>query len=68
MKEEQKYYVMNNKDYFLLAKSTVYGIVFSTGGNFTLEDTDNSSVTFELTEEEIKDYDPRYWAFAEPVE
>lgn len=68
VEEEQRYYVMNNKDYFLLAKSTVYGIVFSTGGNFTLEDTDNSSVTFELTEEEIKDYDERYMAFAIPVE
>lgn len=68
VEEEPKYYVINNQNYFLLAKATVYGIVFSTGGNFTLEDTDNSSVTFELTEEEIKDYDKRYMVFAIPVE
>ena len=64
VEEEQRYYVMNNKDYFLLAKAEGYDIVFSTGGNFTLKDAENRSVTFELTEQEIKDYDPRYWTFA----
>ena len=65
--KSEKYYVMNNSDYFILGKSKVYDIVFSTGGNFSLKDADNRSVTFELTEEEIKAYDPRYWAFRRPL-
>ena len=68
VEKEQKYYVMNNKDYFLLAKAEGYDIVFSTGGIFTLKDAENRSITFEFTEEEIKGYDPRYWAFAVEAE
>ena len=68
VKEEPKYYVINNQNYFLLAKDKGHGFVFSTGGNSKIGNTDNISATFKLTEQEIKDYDERYMAFAIPVE
>lgn len=68
VEDEQKYYVINNQNYFLLAKDKSHGFVFSTGGNSKLGNTDNISATFKLTEQEIKDYDERYMAFAIPVE
>ena len=68
VEKEPLYYVINNENYFLLAKDKAHGFVFSTGGNSRLGGLKNSSAKFELTEQEIKDYDPRYWAFAEPVE
>ena len=68
VEEEQRYYVINNQNYFLLAKDKGHGFVFSTGGNSKLGNTDNISATFKLTEQEIKDYDERYMAFAIPVE
>lgn len=66
--DEPLYYVINNQNYFLLAKDKGHGFVFSTGGNSKLGNTDNISATFKLTEQEIKDYDERYMAFAIPVE
>lgn len=68
VEDEQKYYVINNQNYFLLAKDKSHGFVFSTGGNSKLGNTDNISATFKLTEQEIKDYDERYWTFAVKVE
>lgn len=68
VEDEQKYYVVNNKNYFLLGKEKRHGFVFSTGGNSKLGNTDNISATFKLTEQEIKDYDSRYWTFAVKVE
>lgn len=68
VEEEQKYYVLNNEKYFLLGKDKGHGFIFSTGGNSKLGSTGRTSATFELTEQEIKGYDPRYMAFAKPVE
>lgn len=68
VEDEQKYYVVNNKNYFLLGKEKRHGFVFSTGGNSKLGNTDITSATFKLTEQEIKDYDERYWTFAVKVE
>ena len=68
VEDEQKYYVINNQNYFLLAKDKGHGFVFSTGGNSKLGNTNSISATFELTEQEIKDYDERYMDFAIPVE
>ena len=68
VEEEQRYYVINNQNYFLLAKDKGHGFVFSTGGNLKLGNTNSISATFKLTEQEIKDYDERYMAFAIPVE
>ena len=66
--EEPLYYVINNENYFLLAKDKAHGFVFSTGGNSRLGGSKTSSAKFELTEQEIKNYDERFWPFAEPVE
>ena len=68
VEDEQKYYVINNQNYFLLAKDKGHGFVFSTGGNSKIGNTKNISATFKLTEQEIKDYDERYWTFAVKVE
>lgn len=68
VEEEQKYYVINNENYFLLAKDKGHGFVFSTGGNSKLGNANSISATFKLTEQEIKDYDSRYWTFAVKVE
>ena len=68
VEDKQKYYVVNNQNYFLLAKDKSHGFVFSTGGNSKIGNTDNISATFKLTEQEIKDYDERYWTFAVKVE
>ena len=68
VEEEQKYYVINNENYFLLGKDKGHGFIFSTGGNSKLGGLKNSSAIFGLTKQEIKDYDERYWAFAKPVE
>ena len=68
VEDKQKYYVINNQNYFLLAKDKGHGFVFSTGGNSKIGNTDNISATFKLTEQEIKDYDERYWTFAVKVE
>ena len=67
-KKEPKYYVLNNEKYFLLGKDKDHGFIFSTGGNYKLGSVERTSATFELTEQEIKDYDPRYWPFRKPVE
>ena len=68
VEEEPLYYVINNGNYFLLAKDKWNGFIFSTRGNSRLGGAKNSPAKFKLTEQEIKDYDERYWAFAKPVE
>ena len=65
--EEQKYCVIDRHKYYLLAKeeehnkvATVAELVESYGHEL--------DINYNLTEQEIKDYDPRYWAFAKPIE
>lgn len=65
--EKQKYCVIDRHKYYLLAKeeehnkvATVAELVESYGHGL--------DINYNLTEQEIKDYDPRYWAFAKPVE
>ena len=63
MKEEQKYYVIDKEDNILLIRG--YGGIEKADN---LKITNSGGGALKLTEQEIKDYDPRYWAFAEPVE
>lgn len=63
LEEEQKYYVIDKEDNILLLRG-YEGIekadnlkIFNSGGG-----------ALKLTEQEIKDYDPRYWPFAVKVE
>lgn len=64
--EEQKYLVSSRESigFWFLAKNSLNEV--SIGTNKDYYDTEWESL--KLTEEEIKDYDPRYWAFAVKVE
>ena len=64
VEEEQKYIVSDNSDVPLLIK-TDKGKVMSYDSQIAYN---NSNGTIELTEQEIKDYDERYWTFAVKVE
>ncbi len=76
--EEQKYYIMD-KDNRLLLYQFRYGEdkqPIEVVGNFTIEEVKQQNRTtpeitlsdYQFTEQEIKDYDERYWPFAIPVE
>ena len=66
--EEQKYYVMNNDDRMMLVRMMV-GKTITEADPFKLEDMyEVEKKSHRLTEQEIKDYDERYWAFRKPVE
>ena len=68
VEEEQKYYVSARDEeyggFWFLSKNNSGDI--SIGVNRDWSEVDWESL--KLTEEEIKDYDSRYWAFAKPVE
>lgn len=63
VEEEQKYYVLDKEDNILLIR-----------GYRGIEKADNLKITnsgggaLKLTEQEIKDYDERFWPFAVKVE
>ena len=66
--EEQKYYVMNNDDRMMLVRM-MDGKTITEADPFKLEDMyEVEKKSHRLTEQEIKDYDERYWAFRKPVE
>lgn len=68
VEEEQKYYVMNNDNRVMLVRM-MDGKTITEADPFKLEDMyEGEKESHRLTEQEIKDYDPRYWAFAKPVE
>ena len=68
VEEEQKYYVLvRDEEYgglWFLSKKSNGDISIGVSRNYSEVDWD----TLKLTEQEIKDYDSRYLAFAEPVE
>ena len=63
VEKEQKYIVSDNSSIPLLIKNDS-GEVMSYDSQIAYN---NSNGTIELTEQEIKDYDERYMAFAKPV-
>ena len=63
VEEEQKYYVIDKEDNILLIRG--YGGIEKADN---LKITNSGGGALKLTEQEIKDYDSRYWAFAKPVE
>lgn len=65
VEEEQKYYVLDSEDIPLLERANNQTYKTTTALSIYEDGRDNSK--FELTEKEIKDYDERYWAFAEEV-
>ena len=65
---EQEYYVMNNDQRMMLVRM-MDGKTITEADPFKLEDMyEAEKKSHRLTEQEIKDYDERYFAFAKPVE
>ena len=65
VEEEQKYYVLFGSQ--LYDDNWTYALTKSGSIEFFEKDVLPEWDRAKLTEQEIKDYDPRYWAFAEPV-
>lgn len=67
VEKEQKYHVVNKENYFMLRKyDGLVDILYASSP--MSRDEYGKDTRFMLTEKEIKDYDPRFWQFAEPVE
>ena len=65
---EQRYYVVNNDQRMMLVRM-MDGKTITEADPFKLEDMyEAEKKAHRLTEKEIKDYDPRYWAFRKLVE
>ena len=66
VEKEKLYHVVNKENYFMLRKYD--GLVDIMQVSSTMSrDEFGKDTRFMLTEQEIKDYDERYWAFAEEV-
>ena len=66
VEEEQRYYTLDSDDNPLLER--VGNQVQRTTTELSIHEKGRDNTRFKLTEQEIKDYDSRYLAFAEPVE
>ena len=60
--EEQKYYVLDSQDVPLLERAN--GQTYKTTTALSIYEDGRDNSRFELNEQEIKDYDERFWAFA----
>lgn len=71
VEKEPLYYTVDEKGQTLLFKAQYRGIIRSNGADLEtvlMVYEQRLSNMYQLTEKEIKDYDHRYWAFAQPVE
>jgi hypothetical protein len=66
VEEEQKYYVLDTEDIPMLVRT--YGVVNRANTHLSIHEKGRNTEHYELTEQEIKNYDERYWAFRNPVE
>lgn len=66
VEKEKRYYVLDKEDIPLLAKSN--NRIYKTDTLLHINEDGRDKAKFELTEQEIKDIDERYWIFAVPVE
>lgn len=66
VEEEQKYYVINKEKELILGWSHSAYMTPCIEGYEYMKHNGRESL-FQLTEQEIKDYDERFWAFAEPI-
>ena len=64
VEKERKYYVLTRSNKLLLTKDD--GVVRGTYQAYSWV-TERDKEHYQLTEQEIKDYDERFWAFAEEV-
>ncbi len=65
VEKEKKYYVLNNCGRTILVK--LFGKQIAPSQGVKLEDLGNNNSDYQFTEQEIKNYDKRYWQFAEEV-
>lgn len=69
VEEEQKYYVLDNDLKPMLCRSAgLDNEIMESNSSLTINEKSLYREQYKLTEQEIKDYDPRYMAFAKPVE
>lgn len=66
VEKEKKYYVLDSEDIPLLER--VNDRTYKTTTPLSIYETYMDKSQFALTEKEIKDYDERFWTFAQPVE
>lgn len=66
VEEEQRYYVLDSDDIPLLER--VDNQAQKTITRLSIHEKGRDTSRFKLTEQEIKDYDKRFWAFAAEVE
>lgn len=66
VEKEKQYYVMNKENELILGWSQSAYMTPCIEGYEYMKHTGRENL-FQLTEQEIKDYDERYWAFAEEV-
>lgn len=67
VEKEKLYYVLDKEDATLLKKTAREGVAKSVGTNMCSVKSWKDEEKYQLTEQEIKDYDERYWAFAQEV-
>ena len=67
VEKEPLYYVLDKNEVPLLIKLVSNSFVRRANTYYTIKET-NDSKFYQLTEQEIKDYDERFWTFAVPVE
>lgn len=68
MADEQKFYVLDKEDATLLKKTSREGVTKAIGLNIYNAKSCKDEEKYQLTEQEIKDYDKRFWPFAVKVE
>ena len=67
--KEQKYYVMNNDNGIMLVRMMDGKTITEPQTFFKFEDMcEEEKISHRFSEQEIKDYDPRYWVFRKPIE
>ena len=66
VKEEQRYYILDSDDIPLLER---FGNrIHRATTELSIHEKGRDNTRFKLTEQEIKNYDERFWPFAVPVE
>ena len=66
VEKEKLYHVVNKENYFMLRKYDGLVDILHTSSSMS-RDEYGKDTRFMLTEKEIKDYDERFWAFAQEV-
>ena len=66
LEEQQKYYVLDTEDIPMLV--ITHGVVNGAYTYLSIHEKGRDTEHYQLTEQEIKEFDDRYWTFAVPVE